>query len=138
MYKSRKCKVAFKSNQAHASKLYFEDFISEVRIHDKLCEKTHWTRSVATCVDCSKNDSLLIEMEDPPHHLLQYLPDEILIRIFWNLSPATVLKVASVVCKQWRQVAADDQLWRRFCKVRWKQLPSMLFEFFLLDSLSTF
>jgi len=43
------------------------------------------------------------------------LPNEVVLQIFWWLDPLSLSR-SSQVCIQWKEVAQDDILWRRFCE----------------------
>jgi WD40 repeat protein len=81
----------------------------------------HSNKSWHSLLDNMNKDQMLDHFVQHP---LNYWPDEILIKIFLNLPPAIVLNVVAFVCKHWKHVADDTFLWKRFCKMRWKQLPS--------------
>ncbi|QPB44265.1 F-box domain-containing protein [Medusavirus stheno T3] len=44
------------------------------------------------------------------------LPDELLMRIFQMMGPVAVGRTATLVCRRWADVAADQELWRRFAR----------------------
>ncbi|CAN9516005.1 unnamed protein product [Ophioblennius macclurei] len=51
--------------------------------------------------------------EPPPECLLN--PD-ILEEIFLNIPPSQVVRVCRLVCRQWREVADTESLWKRICR----------------------
>jgi hypothetical protein len=51
----------------------------------------------------------------------QYLPDEMIVNIFTNLSQGELLQKSALVCQKWNDVSGDDMLWNNHCKSLYKR-----------------
>lgn len=59
----------------------------------------------------------------PAADLISALPVEIALRVFSHLPPLEATKIR-VVCKIWRRLLDNSDLWKFFCLQHWAHLPS--------------